>query len=76
MNLEAISQIGIGILTISSIFALAHKHYRMGFILGMLSEPFWLYSSFNGALWGMFVVALFTTYGNIRGLINHSEKKV
>jgi len=73
MIMEHVSQIGIAILTVWSLFSLAHKQYRMGFILGLLSEPFWLYSTYTGALWGMFIVVVCTTGSNVYGLLNHSK---
>jgi hypothetical protein len=74
MSIENISQIAIGFLTTLSIFALARKHYRIGFVLGLLSEPFWLYSTYVGGLWGMFAVVVCATGSNLYGLLNHNPK--
>jgi hypothetical protein len=76
MTIEIVSQIGIAVLTVLSLFSLAHKRYTMGFVFGLLSEPFWLYSTYSGALWGMFIVVVCTTGSNIYGLLNHRKKVI
>lgn len=69
--LEVASQVVIPILSGASVWAFAGKRHRMGFICGLCGQPFWLYSTFTGKLWGMFAVSLWFTANHIRGLINH-----
>ncbi|WP_020675293.1 hypothetical protein [Geopsychrobacter electrodiphilus] len=68
---ETICQVAIMLFTGSSIWAFAGRRYRMAFTLGLLSQPFWIYSTLKGGLWGMFAVSLWFTVNQIRGLINH-----
>lgn len=70
-NQELLLQIPIAVLTCASIWALAGKRHKLGFILGLCSQPFWFYSTYTGELWGMFVVSIWVTGNYIRGLINH-----
>ena len=54
-----IAQIALVILGAGAIFLLAQKRGRVrrwGYIVGLLSEPFWVYSSLTAHQWG--VVAL------------------
>jgi len=69
--MEIISQIFIPICSGASVWALAGKKHKLGFMLGLCGQPFWIYSTFTGELWGMFAVSLWFTYQNIRGILNH-----
>jgi len=69
--LELISQVVIPILSGVSIWAFAGKRHKLGFICGLCGQPFWLYSTFTGELWGMFAVSIWFAGNHIRGLINH-----
>jgi len=66
-------QVAILIFTSISIWALAGKHYRAGFIFGICGQPFWIYATFSSHQWGMFIVAIWFTLNHIRGLINHKN---
>jgi hypothetical protein len=68
---EIIPQIAIPIFSGASIWAFAGKRHQLGFVLGLCGQPFWIYSSFTGGLWGVFIVSLWFTGNHIRGLINH-----
>lgn len=47
------------------------KYYRWSFIVGLLSQPFWIYSTWQAQQWGMFFVSLWFTMNFIRGIRNH-----
>jgi hypothetical protein len=48
---------------------------KWGYILGLLAQPFWLYSTFTDKQWGMFCLSLFYTYSWIQGIYNYWIKK-
>ncbi|GGI16396.1 hypothetical protein [Oxalicibacterium faecigallinarum] len=41
---------------------------RVGFIIGLLGQPCWLYCTFKARQWGMFGLTLVFTYSYLRGL--------
>lgn len=47
------------------------RHGRLGWALGLASQPFWLWETWHAAQWGMFLLAVFYTGTWARGLINH-----
>ena len=70
-----IEQSGIFILGISSI-VLVGLHpdnvlQRYGFIVGLLSQPFWIYFSFRTKSWGIFWLSVIYTLSWINGIINN-----
>lgn len=70
-----ISQVAIPLLSGASVWAFAGRRWRAGFVLGLLGQPFWIYSTAKGGLWGMFAVSLWFTVNHVRGLINHRPKE-
>lgn len=58
--LDFISQIIIPISGVSAIFLIARKN-KYGFLVGLLGQPFWLYSSFHNKQWGIFVASIIYT---------------
>lgn len=65
-------QIGIAILSGISIWLLSLKSKcrRWGFIVGLASEPLWIYVTFKEAQWGMFVLCIWFTYAYFQGIYN------
>ena len=51
------------------------KWKRYGYILGLLSQPFWLYSSFINQQWGVFVLSIWYAYSWSNGIYNYWIKK-
>jgi hypothetical protein len=37
------------------------KRRRLGSLVGLLGQPFWIYSTIEAAQWGMFALTLFYT---------------
>jgi len=58
--LDTISQIAIFILGASAIILVAKKN-KWGFVLGILSQPFWFITSFINQQWGVFFVNMVFT---------------
>jgi hypothetical protein len=56
----------------ASIWAFAGTKYkRLGFIFGLIGQPFWIYTTYSAGQWGMFLVSLWFTGNHVRGLWNH-----
>lgn len=47
------------------------RHARLGWAIGLVSQPFWLYATWQADQWGMFLLAVFYTGTWARGLVNH-----
>jgi len=56
--LDVISQLGIAVFGILAVILVAKKN-KWGFVLGLLSQPFWLITSLINKQWGVFCSALF-----------------
>ena len=54
---DTISQIGIAIFGISAIILVAKKN-KWGFVLGLLSQPFWLITSIVNKQWAVFLLSI------------------
>lgn len=78
--MELISQTMIFVCTATSIWLLGRKESwsRLGFIVGLAGQPFWLYSSFVSEQWGIFALSLFFVYLWSVGIYNNyfSEKEI
>lgn len=44
---------------------------RLGWALGLSSQPFWLWETYTAGQWGMFLLAVFYTGAWARGLANN-----
>jgi len=55
--LDTIAQIGITIFGVSAILLVAKKN-KWGFVLGLLSQPFWFTTSFIHKQWGVFFLSI------------------
>lgn len=62
--IETICQVAIMIFGCSSIWLISRKESwrRWGFILGLLGQPFWIYTSYIHAQWGVFALSFWFTY--------------
>jgi hypothetical protein len=43
---------------------------KYGYIVGLCSQPFWLYSSFVHEQWGIFALGIFYLYSWVQGIFN------
>lgn len=68
-----ISQIAIMILGASAIWLVGRKESwkRWGYILGMLSQPFWFYTAYTNEQWGILIMCIFYTYSWGSGIYNY-----
>lgn len=67
-----IAQVGIMIFGASAIWLVGRKENwrKWGYLLGLCSQPFWIYSSINNEQWGILVMTLFYTYSWCQGIYN------
>lgn len=56
LSLDTIAQIGITIFGVSAIILVARKN-KWGFVLGLISQPFWLVTSYLNKQWGVFLLS-------------------
>ena len=72
-----IVQISILVLGASNAWLLSRKEKwrRWGYILGMMGQPFWIYSTVQNKQWGIFALALFYIYCWGQGIYNFWIKK-
>lgn len=64
---DFISQVVILIFGVSAIVLVAKKN-RWGFVLGLLSQPFWFITAFLHQQWGIFLVSLVYSISWIFGI--------
>ena len=55
ISLDTVSQVGITLFGVTSIMLVAKKN-KWGFVLGLLSEPFWFITSIANKQWGIFAL--------------------
>lgn len=68
---DRLLQILIAITGALSIMLITSPHAdvtRVGFIVGLLGQPCWLYCTYKARQWGMFGLTLIFTYSYLRGL--------
>ncbi len=73
-TIDIISQFGIAIFGISSIILVARKN-KWGFVLGLLSQPFFIITSYINKQWGIFILSLVYTISWIYGIYMWFFKK-
>lgn len=70
---EVLIQLALFVFSASAIWLLSNQgaSQRWGWVLGLASQPFWLYSTAAAGQWGMFALSAFYTWIWARGLRNH-----
>src|SRR5690554_3594670 len=73
-----ISQIAIMILGSSAIWLVGRKEKwrRWGYIIGMASQPFWMWSAIDNDQWGILIMSFFYAYSWGQGIWNYWLKQV
>ncbi|KKP32936.1 MAG: hypothetical protein A2312_00695 [Candidatus Staskawiczbacteria bacterium RIFOXYB2_FULL_32_9] len=61
MDWDFISQIALSILSISAIILVSKKN-KWGFVVGFLSQPFWIITSYINKQWGVFFISVIYTF--------------
>ncbi|MCA9359832.1 nicotinamide mononucleotide transporter [Candidatus Nomurabacteria bacterium] len=73
ITIEVVAQFGISALGILAIVLVA-KENRWGFVVGLMSQPFWLITSYNNEQWGVFVLCFFYLGSWSYGIYNNFYK--
>lgn len=47
------------------------RHARLGWAIGLASQPFWLYATWEADQWGMFALSIYYSWIWYRGMRNH-----
>ncbi|MCX6726185.1 MAG: nicotinamide mononucleotide transporter [Candidatus Shapirobacteria bacterium] len=71
---DIIAQIGISIFGVAAIILVAKKN-KWGFVLGLISQPFWYITSFVNKQWGIFFLTIVYTGSWILGIYEWFFKK-
>ena len=64
---DTISQIGVAIFGVTAIILVAKKN-KWGFVLGLVSQPFWYITSFMNRQWGVFFDSIIYTFSWLFGI--------
>jgi len=56
-SIDLIAQIGITIFGVSAIILVAKKN-KWGFVLGLISQPFWIITSLINKQWGVLLLSV------------------
>jgi len=72
-----IAQIGILLFGCSAVWFVSRKEkwMRWGYILGVLSQPFWLWTSITHEQWGIAILSAWYTYSWSMGIYNYWIKR-
>ena len=73
MTIEIISQFVIPILSCAGVYFVTKKDRtrKYGYVFGLCSQPFWIYTTAYNHQWGLFALSLFYTYRWIHGIVTH-----
>lgn len=71
--LDIIAQIGILFTGATSIFLVGvkGKYRRYGYLLGVIGQPFWYYTTFVHGQWFIFALSFLYTFSWVNGLRNY-----
>jgi len=62
-------QSGITLFGLTSMFLVSRKN-KWGFVIGLISQPFYFISSYKTKQWGIFITTFFYTISWIYGIYN------
>lgn len=70
INFDVISQVLLFISGGSAIWFLSRREdwKRIGYIIGIFGQPFWLYTAIKHEQWGIVVLTVFYTYSFAQGI--------
>jgi nicotinamide riboside transporter PnuC len=73
-SLDALAQFGILVFGLSAMFLVARKN-KWGFVLGLLTQPFWFTTAFLNEQWGVFLNSIVYTGIWVYGIYNWFWKR-
>jgi hypothetical protein len=71
--MDMICQIMITVLGVPAIFLLARDN-KYGWLCGLLSQPFWFYTSYVNEQWGVFLLSFAYGFNWVYGFYRHFLK--
>jgi len=71
--IETIIQVLIVVLSAGAVWFVGRKEKwsRWGYILGLTSQPFWIYTTTKNSQWGLLILSLFYAYSWSVGIYNY-----
>ncbi|MDT8447413.1 MAG: hypothetical protein RRB13_11030 [bacterium] len=71
--LDNISQTFILVVGAAAIWLVGRREAwkRWGYIFGMITQPFWFYTTIRAEQWGLFALSLWYTYSWGQGIYNY-----
>lgn len=73
-----IVQAAILILSGAAIWLVGRRNIRVrrwGYVIGLISQPFWLYSSWKAGQWGIFALSAWYVWAWLNGIYQHWRMK-
>ncbi len=67
VQIDAFAQVGLAVLGIAAIFLVAKKN-KWGFVVGLISQPFWILTGYINNQWGVMLVGFAYTILWIYGI--------
>lgn len=74
ITLDTISQVGLTILSVTAIILISKKN-KWGFVVGLVSQPFWIATSIINEQWGIFITSIIFTFSWLFGIYQWFFKK-
>jgi len=73
--LDSIIQMIILITSAASIWFIGRKEHwsKWGYVIGIVSQPFWLYTTYQNSQWGLFALSIFYLYSWGMGVYNNFD---
>ena len=71
-----INQIIIALLGALAIWLTSSGNQRVrlwGYVAGLISQPFWLWTTWEAQQWGMFALSVFYTFAWCKGIVANSD---
>lgn len=72
--MNIVSQVAIALFGTSAIFVVGSRRLsvrRWAYVLGLLSQPFWFYTTYTHRQWGIFALCFVYALSWVRGFYNH-----
>ena len=73
-SIDAIAQVGLTIFGLTALILVAKKN-KWGFVIGLISQPFWIATSLINQQWGVFAVSVAYSFIWIFGIYEWFCKK-
>ncbi|HYH36566.1 MAG TPA: nicotinamide mononucleotide transporter [Candidatus Saccharimonadales bacterium] len=76
ITVDGVSQVGLIIFGLAAIILIAKKN-KWGFVIGLLSEPFFFATSYINKQWGLFILTIAYTFTWVFGIYEwfYKDKK-